>query len=971
MANVTNTTCANSLVDLGQQQLEKGSSSEEEGTDVSAQVAPDTWTKRSEEKKQLELDDMKKSPFDHKEPNVAPPFLHDMGSIEDKPNGLPTVVKKGPELWVKAEEILSEESQAWFAQLLSDETQCASRGPTEGPEHHRIIELTKRKQAECEAQNSKLTLKLGNRKLELGKYFGSMIKWLDQFKNIGDMAVAYDPVHAALPWAALRFILQAMVAEQEHMESTLRILATTPRLLFSGRILEAVYLQETTPASEGGRNQVLYQESVRHLQEDLISLYAGILSALEYCYVMFSKKKVHRRIVAIFNSSEPTDIIKELKALETNVTARAEACGRLCSHRLSAHSTNLLQQLDTSLTNINDQMFEVMTRMKAEDKKMILKSISEVPFITHHRTIREERVDGTCGWILEKEEFRKWEDSGTALAILYGSPGSGKTFVISKLIDYTFENAKSEDAVAFFYCSREENSRREPESIFRSLLRQLSSAHDERDLIHRLLQDRAVELVEGTATLSARECSDLIPKMLDDYSSTTIIIDALDECDRVTRHTLMNGLDRLIEQRKRLKIFISSRRDDDIQFHFRFRPIIELKATDNENDLTHFVNSRLSQNEHWKKLSDPLQAMVREKLRHGAGDMFQWAALQLHHLFQLRLWTEQNIEEQLAKFPSDLKGAYDLAWEKIEMMSQYEQKCSKRAFMWILCSAGRLNTRALSMAMLLDPESDTVDDLSSELEEREISGLSENLLVYDKQSDHWRFCHLSAREYFERHHCNTDDANSFVVMGCLKFLLVDPCREEKTACECSKQATSIPSDSTKPFPFPCAALRIHVFEYIKRLEKITTPNDARIELLLKRFLGSPQSSSLAYQDWAQRCGGASRIDNSVLRPFSSPLIAMSVFGVFERLRDWWEESKTNLDLANDQGMQLLDLAKAYHQGDIQEFIVRHIPRGIKPDGATMEAGLEGQIARRLLGVPKRAELCPKGRWSASFLLSID
>ena len=35
-----------------------------------------------------------------------------------------------------------------------------------------------------------------------------IIKWLDQFKTIGDLAVQYDPAHAALPWAGVRFILQ-------------------------------------------------------------------------------------------------------------------------------------------------------------------------------------------------------------------------------------------------------------------------------------------------------------------------------------------------------------------------------------------------------------------------------------------------------------------------------------------------------------------------------------------------------------------------------------------------------------------------------------------------------------------------------------------------------------------------------------------------------------------------------------------
>lgn len=38
--------------------------------------------------------------------------------------------------------------------------------------------------------------------------FDKLIKWIDIFKQVGDAAVQYDPVHAALPWAGIRFVLQ-------------------------------------------------------------------------------------------------------------------------------------------------------------------------------------------------------------------------------------------------------------------------------------------------------------------------------------------------------------------------------------------------------------------------------------------------------------------------------------------------------------------------------------------------------------------------------------------------------------------------------------------------------------------------------------------------------------------------------------------------------------------------------------------
>ena len=35
-----------------------------------------------------------------------------------------------------------------------------------------------------------------------------ILRWIDTFKKIGDIIVQYDPVHAALPWAGFRFLLQ-------------------------------------------------------------------------------------------------------------------------------------------------------------------------------------------------------------------------------------------------------------------------------------------------------------------------------------------------------------------------------------------------------------------------------------------------------------------------------------------------------------------------------------------------------------------------------------------------------------------------------------------------------------------------------------------------------------------------------------------------------------------------------------------
>ena len=50
--------------------------------------------------------------------------------------------------------------------------------------------------------------KKGNKEIIIRDQLGKIIAWVDKFKQIGDQIVQYDPGHAALPWAGVRFFLQ-------------------------------------------------------------------------------------------------------------------------------------------------------------------------------------------------------------------------------------------------------------------------------------------------------------------------------------------------------------------------------------------------------------------------------------------------------------------------------------------------------------------------------------------------------------------------------------------------------------------------------------------------------------------------------------------------------------------------------------------------------------------------------------------
>jgi hypothetical protein len=100
-------------------------------------------------------------------------------------------------LWVKARENLPEDVKNWLASLEQG-TQPKATGTEQIAA---LIEQTTKKQKE-----------LGKTNHRFRKCFDKIIQWLDKFKGIGDVVSSFDPVHAALPWAAFRFVLQVPYA---------------------------------------------------------------------------------------------------------------------------------------------------------------------------------------------------------------------------------------------------------------------------------------------------------------------------------------------------------------------------------------------------------------------------------------------------------------------------------------------------------------------------------------------------------------------------------------------------------------------------------------------------------------------------------------------------------------------------------------------------------------------------------------
>jgi len=197
--------------------------------------------------------------------------------------------------------------------------------------------------------------------------------------------------------------------------------------------------------------------------------------------------------------------------------------------------------------------------------------------------------------------------------------GAGKTYLTSRVIDEIRDALNSNpnhEGLAFFYCNRNEIERQEPLSVLRSFVRQLSTiAHDE-DSIQKNLRQLHIQTRLKASELNMDICKGLLLEFINLYPKTTLILDALDECDTHKRGVLIEIFDHFLNHASRpVKIFISSRPDGDIKERLKSRANIEIQATDNQDDIATFVKSEITKHRRWKKISPGLQAEIVETLQ--------------------------------------------------------------------------------------------------------------------------------------------------------------------------------------------------------------------------------------------------------------------------------------------------------------------------------------------------------------------
>ncbi|KAI5811985.1 hypothetical protein BZA77DRAFT_153086 [Pyronema omphalodes] len=221
-----------------------------------------------------------------------------------------------------------------------------------------------------------------------------LLNWLDKFKEIGDIVVQYDPAHAALPWAAFRFILKICVQQQNTLEAIVDGLEYIASLVQRCTIYEIIYEKETFNAST-------------NLRKSILQLYIAVLKF--FAKAIDKAKESH--VKAVFTTENISDYLGNIRKLEKTVKEDADL--------VEAQATrDDFKDLRAQLKNMNQTMSDIRDWLEDSDRSAILQWISDIPYISHHKRIHEERLEGTGEWLFDRPEYEDWMSSSSSKLLL-------------------------------------------------------------------------------------------------------------------------------------------------------------------------------------------------------------------------------------------------------------------------------------------------------------------------------------------------------------------------------------------------------------------------------------------------------------------------------------------------------------------------------------------------------------------------
>ena len=565
------------------------------------------------------------------------------------------------------------------------------------------------------------------------------VKWINKFKEVGDTLVQYDPGHAAIPWAAVRFVLQTAINENEIHGAMLEGVERISSLIARYTTVETLYLQSKSMERERLKNAV-------------INLYVAILQFLLSARRFFSRSTGRRIMGSLVQSSDMkvNTYLNAIAEAENRVIVLARLVDAEYIQRteklLEGGFTNVNVKLDILSQNVDSLRTDLSHQLSLSeaDRSMAITWLSAISTIDNYERAVSARLMGTCDWIQERREYQTWESQNEVsnhakILWIHGPASFGKTIISASIVQRLeskfcsatktlrkpvgkkdgrildlqdtrtstgLGSTASVPIVAYFFCSFEDEATRQPLAIMRSWISQIISRNDE-----------ALEMVlafsreKRSTKATESDLWTLLERLSAQQEALYLVVDGFDECVSKTHtsktHAISDDRTSFIHRlarssaRSNNKILLVSRANTDLRLSFlEAKEIIdfteyEITLSDTSHDIQLFSHSVTE-----KRLMNKPDALRRELAAEAAQrceGMFLWIRL-LHDRFSPGRNAAQ-LREIVRNTPAGLEQAYDKELERIQDLDPEDRNHAVAVLRWTLFAVRPLTVRELTEAL--------------------------------------------------------------------------------------------------------------------------------------------------------------------------------------------------------------------------------------------------------------------------------
>ena len=322
------------------------------------------------------------------------------------------------------------------------------------------------------------------------------------------------------------------------------------------------------------------------------------------------------------------------------------------------------------------------------------------------------RLQGSCEWLIRKETYQEWQDTGTAqLYWISAKPATGKTVLSGKVIHHLKDLNRD---IAFFFFDYRNKAQTTISAFLLSIVAQMSQ-------IHTKVLQTVLDICEKDDQLCKADYRTIWRKFLIEGilrikfdRPQYWVIDALDECK--ANSDLVPYLLKAIEMRSNIRVLLTSRDRFETHGHYIHSKVKiiqeEIRADDTKSDIALYLGANMDQIPSIEEQDK--NDMVSKILEKSAG-CFLWVSLILHEL--RRAHTATEIRQVLQEVPSDMNALYSRILDSMSKAPPYGKVLAKAILTWTVCSSRPLTTDELYQALQIDIK-DKMDNIKASIEAR-------------------------------------------------------------------------------------------------------------------------------------------------------------------------------------------------------------------------------------------------------------